>query len=159
MTSSPELILYVADDSRVRSRLCRGSRVCLATIEARALSVQVEHVRDVIGMEGGIPHWLDGTPMLLNTSTGEAFKGSNAIQALRECAPPAAAPAPDAAPTVELQGVLPRGLEHCGEDDDHTDALASREGCDRLAEGKVTEQDLQALIAARNASAPKPVVA
>ena len=159
------MILYVACDRNNPSMRCPGSRACLYVISQRKLDVHVQDVSELLAAENGeLPGWLDGTPILLDEHTGELFKGTAAMRALEVVEPSRQSPGPPAEGSSEEAdthplGCLPRGLEHCGDDDATLGVEPTRQGCDRLSDSKITERDLEEFIRTRNASAPKQVVA
>lgn len=176
------MILFVAADHAQPDRKCPGSRACIRVVSQSKLDVQVQDVADAIDIDGELPPWFDGTPILLDEVSGAVYKGSKALHVLESAADdspaagdarrrptaapdPLPAPAPMRTPPAEddagwPQGQLPDGLKGCAESDDAFAPISDvGDGDGRSArDDKVTEQELQAFISARNASVSNAAV-
>ena len=78
------LILYVAKDKNDTKKYCKGSTTCinmLNVVPEGFATVQDVHV---LMDSQELPSWLDGTPILVDTSLNEIYKGSDAIYHLSE---------------------------------------------------------------------------
>ena len=78
-----KMLLYVGKQHN-KSVFCPGSQMCLDYIEKNHLSnITLQDVQKLMSEDVSIPSWLDGTPILVNKSTGELFKGTDAVNALK----------------------------------------------------------------------------
>jgi hypothetical protein len=80
-----DMVLYVAKDKKNNLTYCKGSTMCLKILEA--LSNDFLNVQDCDTLRNNdvkLPSWLNGTPTLISKESGEIYKGTNAIQFLRE---------------------------------------------------------------------------
>ncbi len=159
MTSSHTYVLYIAQDHRDSSRFCAGSRVAMEYVEDLGGEILVQNV-DVLQRKAALPEWLSGTPCLVDQTKKVAFKGTEAINRLREIIDARAhqeEEADEAArPSDEQECMVAPGQKFLVSDDgngslDLTSATASSEG-GPAREGNVTDSDLNAYIAQRNAS-------
>lgn len=72
------MILYVASSRIVPGTLCSGSVECKSLIPSNTDKVQVV---DVKSLKQPLPHWLNGTPILVHDST--IYKGKHAVNELK----------------------------------------------------------------------------
>lgn len=78
-------VLYVAQDKKTKQNFCKGSEMCLKIIELLPESITNVQDCDKLRMNGiEFPSWLDGTPTMVDKSTGSIYKGSNALRYLRQ---------------------------------------------------------------------------
>jgi len=82
---SAGLVLYVGRDAS-GGEACPGSRRCLALVDAQCIPCTVQHVENLYEAGVEIPDWLDGTPVLVDAATRQAFKGSKAVAFLEGAA-------------------------------------------------------------------------
>lgn len=156
-------VLYVGHDARDPQRLCAGSERCMPLVEAIREDVAVQNVN--LMLEGGvdIPAWLDGTPILVDTQSREASKGSSAVGRLEELAglSAPAAPPPQPRGVGEVQGLRPAGERHLqaedGEGEDQWVDIGGDPGDDEEeggarggGDGKLQQSDIDRYIQARN---------
>lgn len=159
MTDAP-YILYIAPDVHDASRFCPGSRAAVDLMEERAMDgVLVQNVQVLRQRGAKLPPWLSGTPTLVDKAQSVAFKGTQAVRRLQELAHADEAarveerpPEEEAKP--EVGGMTAPGQRFLvGEDDDPNDFGAKPEG-GAVREGNVSDSDLAAFIAARDAAMP-----
>lgn len=104
-------VLYVGDGDR-------GSADALAAAAPLGDAVLPQRVAELD--QAGLPAWLNGTPILVRTGDGVAFRGSYAVQALREEVEAARAakppPAPEAPGGAAASRVAGRGQHLWSED-------------------------------------------
>lgn len=78
-------VLYVAQDKNTKKNFCKGSELCLKIIELLPESMTNVQDCDKLRMNGvEFPSWLDGTPTMVDKSTGNIYKGSYALKYLRQ---------------------------------------------------------------------------
>ena len=83
MTSN--IVLYVAVDKNDNNDLCKGSRLCMNLLEILPTNfINVQSCDKLKSKNIEFPNWLNGTPTLVNRESGEIYKGSYAVQLLRE---------------------------------------------------------------------------
>lgn len=163
MSQQTSWILYVAHDNRDKTQYCRGSRACINVL--RRLPDNTVTVQDVHKLMDSqvLPQWLDGTPVLVDTSTMTILKGSRAVSHVAELLALAVIAASDTSslnadaqyPTVDdrdLNGHMD-GAPNIFEMDVDAQAQA-REASDK----KVTAEDLQSLMEQRNRLLKTPQV-
>ena len=74
------MILFVAADHAQPDRKCPGSRACIRVVSQSKLDVQVQDVADAIDIDGELPPWFDGTPILLDEVSGAKGRGLARLQ-------------------------------------------------------------------------------
>lgn len=145
MAAFKKYVLYVNADRDSPSQLCRGSREAMKLTKAIQEDVHVQNIQPLLKSGKPLPPWLDGSPILVDTTTKQAFKGSSALDVLSS-----ATKAPSPSKKEEILGMTAPGekahFDETGFDD--FSPPPSHEG-GTLREGKVTESDLQAYIAKR----------
>lgn len=154
-------VLYIAQDRRDSSIYDRGSRACVGILETSAVDVNVQNVNVLQEKKVPLPDWLTGTPSFVDVASKQVFRGSHAIQRLREKV--AEREAPKGAPEKPPQDEEVRGMTAPGQrfvvgeeesDDPITDLPSARAGGGTVREGSVTESDLQAYMQQREAAMP-----
>ena len=80
-----DMVLYVAKDKRNALNYCPGSVMCLQILELLPHDFVNVQDCDTLRNKGvTFPSWLNGTPTLISKATGEIYKGTNALQFLRD---------------------------------------------------------------------------
>lgn len=139
---SAKYILYVGHDHNNSKNFCKGSISCMEHLSE--IPDELIHIQDVdiLRQKTTLPHWLNGTPILVEKNTLHQFKGTNAVEKLQSIKISQSQGRPMEEPTEKPQNL---------DDDFRIDAIAAQT---REKDGKITEQDLQAFIAQRNSSGP-----
>jgi hypothetical protein len=86
MDDTTGLVLYVGRDATSGEGECPGSRQCLALVDAQCVPCTVQHVETLYEAGVEIPNWLDGTPLLVDAVSRQAFKGTQAVAFLEGAA-------------------------------------------------------------------------
>ena len=140
-------VLYVNYDRRDGQRMCAGSRRIMAMVEGIREDVNVQNISELQKKGVTLPEWLNGSPILVDTETKQAFKGTSAVTYVesltRKPSPPVHS---------EMTGILSKGEQHLHADNDLDDfgPLTDGEAADDVRDGKVTDDDLQKYLAQRN---------
>ena len=151
MAAFKKYVLYVNADRDSPSQLCRGSREAMKLTKAIQEDVHVQGIQPLLKAGKPLPPWLDGSPILVDTATKQAFKGSSALEVLSSATKP---PPPSEKKNEDILGMISPGERaHFDESgfEDFSPPLP-KDG-ETLREGKVTESDLQAYIAKRGGQA------
>ena len=140
-----EYILYVGHDARNPTVFCPGSRQALSLIDENDLqdvvTVQsVERLRENLTL----PSWLSGTPTLVIRSKRQALRGSSAVDHLRTMG------AKEESSGDAWGMVAPGEAMHLGSERNFEPT--QEDSSKYTSESKVTEGDLQAFIARRQAT-------
>lgn len=131
-----DYILYVNKDYKRPGEYDAGSAQCLAL---GVSDVTVEDVDQILSQGVTLPAWLDGTPVLVDVASQTAHKGSDAVEFLRQ----RKAVAPERKERGDAQGATE-------ESDDPFESLGTPDAeITERTKGKVTEEQLQALIQSR----------
>lgn len=173
-------VLYVAHDASRPDALCPGSRACLNALGALRDECAVQVVDRMLENALPLPEWLDGTPILVDTESRQALKGSDAYEYLasqpeaddEEPAAPApqpplgrpvgdrveaARPAAGRAPRTEGPGLEGPGLEGGGASDGgNTDFGMLVDGPVEPPVGKITDGDLERYMERRKQTGGQP---
>ena len=137
------IVLYVAHDIEDHEMMCPGSTVCLSLMENMKDDVINVQDCDVLRKSKVLPDWLNGTPIVIDENEGVAYKGRKAIKKMRSLQ--------QQFPKTEEQRIVEQSKE------DLDDAFKMNvQPIDESSDGKVTEQDLQKYMEARNAGAAGP---
>lgn len=136
------IVLYVARDIESTEDMCPGSTVCLSIIEKIEEGLINVQDCDILRESKELPSWLNGTPILVDDNEGIPHKGKHAIKKLRSIA----ATNPK---KVKLR-TNPSDMTESGDLND--DFKLDVQQVDEPSSGKVTEQDLQRYMEARNSS-------
>ena len=133
------IVLYVAHDLEDHEMMCPGSTLCLSLMEKVEDSVINVQDCDVLRKSKILPGWLNGTPIVIDENEGVPYKGKHAIKKMRMLQ--------QQFPKTEEQPVAEQG-------DEDLDAAfkINVQPIQESSGGKVTEQDLQRYMEARNAS-------
>ena len=136
-------VLYVNNSKASPSDLCPGSKLCMAEIKSIQEDVHVQNISRLLEKGVPLPEWLEGSPIVVNTESKQAYKGTAALEFLRAMTTRPAA-------SAQVEGIAPGGQQHYlfDEDDSVQSAPPPRHPTDR--DRKLTEQDVQAFIAQRN---------
>lgn len=137
------IVLYVSRDIQDPEMMCPGSIVCLSMIEKIEENLINIQDCDVLRKSKVLPDWLNGTPILVDDERGVPYKGKDAIKQLRL-----------------LQKQRPRQekskvtdvFKDKQPDDLNSDFRMDVKPIQETSNGKITEQDLQRFMEARNAS-------
>lgn len=158
-------VLYIAQDAHDSTVFDRGSRACMGILEVSGLDVVVQNV-DVLQQKSvPLPEWLTGTPSYVDVAAKQVYRGTHAIQRLREKVSEAEdaaeqQAAPDAPPpkTDVVEGMTAPGQRFVTSDDDTGDPLtdipSAQASGGSVREGSVTESELQAFMQQREAAMP-----
>ena len=76
-------ILYVAHDRKVQTRHDTGSILCMNLIPKLSEGIQIQVVEASLHMRN-LPQWLVGTPTLVCESTGDIWRGHEALSQLQQ---------------------------------------------------------------------------
>lgn len=137
--------LYVARDQRNRSRLCKGSTLCVDVVQ-RLPSHVAPRVVDCDGDTVRRPGWLRGTPTLHRESDGVTWTGYGAVQQLHSLLLDATTQRhPPRNDHLPLDGADPTKTATEEEADDGTTTEESL-----LGERKLTTDDFQRVLSSRN---------
>ena len=158
MTDAP-YILYIAPDAHDSSRFCPGSRAAVDLMEQSPIEgVLVQNVQVLRQRGAKLPQWLSGTPTLVDKAQSAAFKGTQAVRRLEEIAHAEAARAEEEPPKEEAKpemgGMTAPGQRFLVGEDDDPDDFGAKPAGGTVREGNVSDSDLAAFIAARDAAMP-----
>ena len=174
MATKTRYVLYVNDSKHAPGTLDRGSQMCVDAIgdDGRV------HLQHVAKLTGELPAWLNGTPILVDRDTSQAFRGTSAVNAARSIAtqpaqaasaagappvardragmpPPASSRGDAATGGVDLEGVLPPGEAHHHEDDGGLESSFQSLSSGQFVERpKVTENMLEEYMKQRGGPEP-----
>lgn len=155
-------VLYIAQDARDASRFCPGSRQAVALVEQQELdnSVLIQNVAVLQKKDVKLPDWLTGTPSLVDTRSSLLFRGTEAVQRLKDIKSEEEEPLDDSVedtqqPEEAVQGMIAPGQRFLVDDEGRGDTQMGIEpepsaegGTSR--DGNVTDNDLAAYIAMRD---------
>jgi hypothetical protein len=146
-------VLYIAQDASNKTIYDRGSRICmdlLADTEGLETGILVQNTDVLRQRDVDLPDWLTGTPSFVDVRAKKVFRGTEAIERLREVV--AAAAEDGAARNARTNGGV-EGMTAPGQRfvDEFSSATP---GAGEVREGKVTESELQAFMAARETAIP-----
>jgi hypothetical protein len=118
--------------------------------------VNVQHVDRMMEAGVALPDWLDGTPILVDTTEKKALRGTHAFEYLKNVSVPQVHTNQEEE-TDGFEGMLPDGEKYLhssgGElEMEQPPNSAERQIIDQTREGKVTENDLQRYMELRNKS-------
>ena len=158
-------VLYIAQDHNDVSIYDRGSRACVEIVSMGDIDVLVQNVNVLQEKKVALPEWLTGTPSFVDVTAKQVFRGTHAIQRLREKVVEKSERAsaqekdePDAM-KEQVQGMTAPGQRFVTGDSDHddpiTDIPSAKAGGGSVREGSVTESELQAYMQQREAAMPK----
>ncbi len=151
---SSHYVLYVGHDNRNPSNFCKGSMSCMQHLTE--LPDDLIHIQDVdiLRQKQKLPSWLNGTPILVDKTTLQKYKGTAAVNKLESIKNSRdtnnTSKVEDITDTLNTQHSLNEDSPNL-DDAFKIDAVAAQT---KERDGKVTEQDVQAFIAQRNASGP-----
>lgn len=162
-------VLYIGQDRSDTSIFDRGSRACMEIIDASDIDVLVQNVNVLQEKKVTLPDWLNGTPSFVDVSQKQVYRGTHAIQRMREKMADVAddneqskVHATDSGAMGnthdELQGITAAGNRLAGGDGDNFDSISDIPSAQStggaVREGAVTESELQAFIQERNSVLP-----
>jgi hypothetical protein len=77
-------VLYVAHAVHDEDALCKGSTLCVNIAKSmhKRDMVAIQNV-DILRKKQPLPSWLNGTPMLVDRTTNMIYKGTNAISEMK----------------------------------------------------------------------------
>lgn len=79
------MVLYIAKDKKDPSNYCKGSEMCLKILEALPSDyINIQDCDKLKNKNVNFPKWLDGTPILISKINGEIYKGTGALEFLRD---------------------------------------------------------------------------
>ena len=146
-------VLYIGEDANDPNVFCPGSRKAMSLIEPIKEDVLVQKVETLLEKDIELPTWLTGTPTCVDTQTKLCYTGTEAISQLQEITQPARDKR--SIGFDDMQGVSADGqILEFEQDSAFAAPLQARD--DVVQSGKVTEEEVQKYIAARNASIPPP---
>ena len=154
-------VLYIGPDVRDPRVFCPGSRTCLPLAEKLG-DINIQNVRTLLDEGVKLPSWLTGTPMLVDMTQKQAYKGTDALNHLKKLSAPPKAQSPEDPPPShdEMMGVLPSGEAHL-----HSDGFGGAEftapahahgESSRFTDEKLTEDAVQRYMDARNKASTDP---
>lgn len=149
-------VLYIAQDASNKTIYDRGSRICmdlLADTEGLETGILVQNTDVLRQRDVDLPDWLTGTPSFVDVRAKKVFRGTEAIERLREVV--ASATEDGAARNARANGGV-EGMTAPGQRfvDDSSEFSSATPGTGEVREGKVTESELQAFMAARETAIP-----
>ena len=157
-------VLYIAQDRRDSSIYDRGSRACVDIVSTGDVDVLVQNVNVLQEKRVALPEWLTGTPSFVDVTAKQVFRGTHAIQRLREKvvekSEKASVPEqePPAAKKEQVQGMTAPGQRFVTGDFDNDDPItnipSAQAGGGSVREGSVTESELQTYMQQREAAMP-----
>lgn len=156
-------VLYIAQDRSDSSIYDRGSRACVDIVSMGDVDVLVQNVNVLQEKRVALPEWLTGTPSFVDVTAKQVFRGTHAIQRLREKVVEKSerASVPEQEPPAkeeQVQGMTAPGQRFVTSDfendDPITDIPSAQAGGGSVREGSVTESELQAYMQQREAAMP-----
>ena len=129
MADDSRYVLYIANSTRNPQELCPGSKIANALAE-NLPSVLIQKVETLV-QQHTLPRWLDGTPLLVDTSNDAIHRGSAAVDVLRSTEQPSSS----MVDAFEPSSVEPASVEQ-----------------EFAGEGKITDDQLAKYIEKRNAA-------
>lgn len=160
-------VLYIAQDHTDSSIYDRGSRTCVDIVSIGGIDVLVQNVNVLQEKKVALPEWLTGTPSFVDVTAKQVFRGTHAIQRLREKVVQKSEPTATAAKKEQgspqrkeeqVQGMTAPGQRFVtGDSDDDepiTDIPSAQAGGGSVREGSITESELQAYMQQREAAMP-----
>ena len=142
------IVLYVAHDLSDSDEMCPGSAVCLSIVEKIEEGLINVQDCDILRESKELPEWLNGTPILVDDNEGVPHKGKDAIKKLRLIASTNPRKVKVSSRSSHTQSI---GAPESGSDLNDDFRLDVQQVEDQSS-GKVTEQDLQRYMEARNSS-------
>jgi hypothetical protein len=159
-------VLYVARDQTDSSEMCPGSTACLAILKSLPEDMINIQDCDILRQSQALPDWLDGTPLYIDQNEGIPHRGRLAIKALQKKLKMYTKSTPVNVPNVEKKqdDPAPRITTDANNfatpnlEDDFK--ISVEPMSDDTSSSKITEDELNRYIAARNQSSasaqPKP---
>ena len=139
------MILYVAKNF-TNTAYCAGSSKCINLIKSKNITNIVVQDVDKLRSEGvDLPKWLNGTPILVNKTTGEIFKGTEAVETISEIQES------NNLCDEKIEGVLPESLTFCQSSEEPLGVFPEMTETNH-SEGKITERELEMYMRKRNGS-------
>ena len=158
---SHKYVLYIGKDNHDPSVFCRGSKVLLDLIKPYESQTLIQDVEILLEKGVNLPEWLDGTPILVDMSTKQAMKGSEAaryVQDLqkKESFEKSSQRESDSPPSMEeMTGVLASGERLLHEDTNFDPAPPDAETMKLTnRDEKITDADLEKYMEMRNRGQP-----
>ena len=157
-------VLYIAQDRNDNSIFDRGSRVCMGILNVSPIDVLVQNVNVLQEKKVNLPEWLIGTPSFVDIEAKQVYRGSHAIQRIREKAARSDEQKDTPLPHIEntVHGMTAPGQRFVtgdnmndNMDDSLTDIPTAQSAGGAVREGSVTESELQAYMQQREAAMPK----
>ena len=130
-------------------------------IEDTGMSVLVQNVNVLQEKRITLPDWLTGTPSFVDVETKQVFRGSHAIQRLKEKQSEAEniqnAKEKTIAEANEVEGMTAPGQKFANLHEETTlsDIPTPQSAGGTVREGNITESELQAYMQQRDAAIPK----
>lgn len=158
-------VLYIAQDHTDHSIYDRGSRTCVDIVSMGGIDVLVQNVNVLQEKKVTLPEWLTGTPSFVDVKAKQVFRGTHAVQRLREKVVQKSENATAAKEKLEspqrkeqVQGMTAPGQRFVtGDSDDDepiSDIPSAQAGGGSVREGSITESELQAYMQQREAAMP-----
>ena len=154
MSKSP-FILYVGKDIENSAEFCCGSKVCINMLQG----IENEHVTiqdaNVLMNARQLPDWLDGTPVLVDTTAMSIYKGSDAI---RELSTVVSKAGHEKAEKVSVEKNGAQLTTQTASEDELSSAFSidseAQKEAEKVVDDKVSEADIQKLMQQRNKLLP-----
>lgn len=163
-------VLYVAHAVHDEDALCKGSTLCVNIAKSmhKRDMVAIQNV-DILRKKQPLPSWLNGTPILVDRTTNMIYKGTNAINEMKRLKMASSeeieVEIQSQPQVIQTRGEVkrqPEKEEEMGyaheEDDRPVDVFQMDREAAMAAEearsSKVTEEDLQKFMEARERSLP-----
>ena len=138
------IVLYVSRDIQDPEMMCPGSIVCLAMIEKIEENLINIQDCDVLRKSKVLPDWLNGTPILVDDERGVPYRGKDAIKQLRILQ--------KQHPQRKKSKATEENKNSTDLNDLNSDFQMDVKPIQETSNGKITEQDLQRFMEARNSS-------
>jgi hypothetical protein len=142
------IVLYVAHDLYSENDMCPGSTVCLSIMEKIEENLINVQDCDILKQSKDLPKWLNGTPILVDDEDSIVYRGRDAIKQMHILSRQHPRQHTRQS-TYTPQKNESKGTSDSLEDDFHMNVQSVEE----QSNTKISEQDLQKFIEARNSSA------
>lgn len=164
-TAQKQYVLYVNQSKSHKDKYCRGSEMCLESVG----SSDMVHIQDIMSLKqrgAAIPEWLNGTPIIVDRDTSQAYRGTSAVNLARSISSnKTVKETPSATHDIgrpsssrtgskmnsDPQGVLPPGEQHHHDDNSSLDdSFQTISGNIEVKDnGKVTDEVIEAYMKQR----------
>lgn len=139
--SGKKWVLYIGQDIENPEQFCMGSRESLRHIKPIEEDCLIQNVDSMLDEKVDLPDWMDGTPIFVSILEKKAWKGTDAINKIKEAGSVISSKRQE---KQEISGVLPPGEKFLHESDDaslyqHTEKVDESLYSDK----KITEEDVK----------------